>query len=378
MAKIRILAGVIDTRSGSSLYHYNLIKKLSNEGHEISVICFAAPCDLYEICNVFELGIVKASNIPIIWRFSYIVEFVFYSYKIFTVKLQPVNLVVGGEHLLLKAHKFKFRKTPFVYLPHSIVVDQEIKSYHLNVVQEKVGVALYSWIQKWALKKADYVMRFSIKASQILQDYYDIKLCNKVIVNPIGIDIPSYKKTFDIEIKKLNLLFVGRLVKSKNLIMVLRILFKLKGYNWKLNVVGDGNLRIELENFVKSEGFESRVSFHGHCTDVGSWYVKSDLLLFPSMLESFGLVILEAMSYAIPVIAMKPDGIVYNTVSSEIIENERIGFLADSEDDYYHKLEAILKSPEKLYVIGQAARKHVESNYSWRSHITKYERLIKS
>jgi glycosyltransferase involved in cell wall biosynthesis len=261
-------------------------------------------------------------------------------------------------------------------LPHSILVEEEIKTYKMDSIQKKIGIELYVRIQKWALKKADWVMRFTDRGGKVLQENYKINIENRLIINPVGIDVPAVSKKIDEKDAKIRMLLVGRLIESKNITFVIMALSKMKDYLWELNIIGEGDQREYLENIVRDEGLESYIKFHGYCADVERWYEISDLMLFPSRLESFGLVILEAMSYGIPVIAMKPDGKKYNTVSDEIIDDEKTGWLVENEDKFSDILERIFKNNSIVAEVGAAARSIVEERFSWDKHINIYERLV--
>lgn len=349
---------------------------MHNRGFRISIVCFGASDDLFKYCDILELKKSRLCDWPFFWKFGYWLDYICYNKQISNANLETPDIVVGGEHLLLKSHHHKFSSVPFIYLPHSLIVSTEIKSYGLDKVQEYLGIVLYTRIQKWALKKADWIMRFSRKSAEILQNHYGISLEKRLIVNPIGIDIPSYPKTLDKNEKTLKLLFVGRLVNSKNIFMALQCLFRLRKYNWELNIIGGGDQRDLLEKRVNEEGLASRIHFMGHCADVAKWYEASDVFLFPSKLESLGMVILEAMSYGIPALAMMPDGITYHTVSDEIIDDDNTGWLAVSEDDFYVKLERIMNNHSMVHEVGSTARKVILEKHSWDKHIEKYESLI--
>lgn len=90
---------------------------------------------------------------------------------------------------------------------------------------------------------------------------------------------------------------------------------------WKLLVIGKGKSawRIKLEAFLK--GVAHRISFAGHQTDIPSVISACDLLVLPSKLETFGLVLVEGMALKKPVIAYSVGG------TPEAVEHGVSGFL---------------------------------------------------
>jgi lipopolysaccharide/colanic/teichoic acid biosynthesis glycosyltransferase len=106
-------------------------------------------------------------------------------------------------------------------------------------------------------------------------------------------------------------LFVGRLVPYKGAEVLLRAL---EGTGVGAVIVGDGPLRAELEQLARQLQLETRVFFPGAADDdtVAAWYEACDFLVLPSVTraEAFGLVQLEAMARAKPVISTQlPTGV---------------------------------------------------------------------
>ncbi len=83
-------------------------------------------------------------------------------------------------------------------------------------------------------------------------------------------------------------------------------------------------------------------------------YETSDILLYPSRDEAYGLAVLEALSYGIPVIASNLPSL------AEIIDNNLDGYLANSEEDYLEKLESLINSPDRLKSFSKMACKMVK------------------
>ena len=101
-------------------------------------------------------------------------------------------------------------------------------------------------------------------------------------------------------------LFVGRLVPYKGADVLLRALARV---DVAAVVIGDGPMRGELERLSRDLKLESRIFFLGPLEDdaVAAWYAACDLFVLPSVTraEAFGLVQLEAMARAKPVISTR-------------------------------------------------------------------------
>lgn len=120
----------------------------------------------------------------------------------------------------------------------------------------------------------------------------------------------------------IHLSYVGRLVELKGVDKLIEVLPDLKSkYDFYLDIIGDGKSRQELEERVRLLGVEDRVSFHGFQNNVGEYLRKTDIFIYPSKTEIFGLSLVEAMSYKCICVANNVGGI------PEIIDNRVNGFL---------------------------------------------------
>lgn len=106
------------------------------------------------------------------------------------------------------------------------------------------------------------------------------------------------------------MLFVGRLSRIKGIGPIIDAVELLQG-KAKLTIVGDGEERENLETLVHNKGLEDRVYFAGGQTpdQVKNYYKNCDILVLNSQLEGKPMVILEALSYGLPVVSTNVGGI---------------------------------------------------------------------
>jgi len=157
---------------------------------------------------------------------------------------------------------------------------------------------------------------------------------DKIIVTNNGIDdfwidnrfINAEKK----EVNNLRFLYVGRLVKRKNLLMLIdaiKILRK-EFSELTLHIVGSGG-SYEKEVQTKAKSNTDFVTIQSVIKDKGKLmqvYRKHDAFVMPSFYETFGLVYLEALSQGLPVLMAKDDGI------DGVFPNHSVGESADPKD----------------------------------------------
>ena len=96
---------------------------------------------------------------------------------------------------------------------------------------------------------------------------------------------------------------VGRFSHQKNQAFLLHLLAKNKALH--LLLVGDGELRYELQSQIAQLGIQDRVHVTGEVTsaEVNAFVACSDVFVLPSLFEAVGMVVLEAMALGVPVLA---------------------------------------------------------------------------
>jgi len=159
-------------------------------------------------------------------------------------------------------------------------------------------------------------------------------------------------------------LFVGRLEDRKGIDVLLAALEKIMPKRTDLYVdlvgndrldAGDGRtFRNAFEERNSKEPFAKRVQFHGEVTDeqLRGFYAAADIFVAPSRFESFGLIFLEAMMFATPVIGCRAGGM------PEVIDEGVTGLLVEPGDvDQLAKaITSLFDDPNLRERMGQAGR----------------------
>jgi glycosyltransferase involved in cell wall biosynthesis len=152
------------------------------------------------------------------------------------------------------------------------------------------------------------------------------------------------------------LLYVGRLSAEKDVERLKPILQSLP--NARLALVGDGPHHKFLQNHFAGLNVYMAGFLHGE--ELACAYASSDVFVMPSRTETLGLVILEAMSAGLPVVAARAGGI------PELIDEGVNGFLFNDEPEAVRAIEPLLLSQAKREAIGQVARIYACS-HGWKS-----------
>ena len=168
--------------------------------------------------------------------------------------------------------------------------------------------------------------------------------------------------------------FVGRLDREKNAIALLEIFKESKIHtDWKLQIIGDGSERKNLEQFVEKNQLQDRVIFYGTKTseEILKLLRRSKIFGFTSLKEALPTVLLEAMFCGNAIISYN-----CNYGPSDIVKNNS-GFLIDvnNKEDFIQKLEMLTNSDEKLEKMMENAFKEAQ-NWKQNEILKKWQEII--
>jgi len=165
----------------------------------------------------------------------------------------------------------------------------------------------------------------------------------------------------------LNLLYVGRIIRTKGLRDAIRALGQLPtDLKWRMDIVGDGPDRLHCENEAKRLGLMDCIQFHGKIArqDVNRFYEQADIFVFPSFREPSGNVVIEAMSYGLPCIVADRGG------PAEVVMTDCGIRIPINDPDQYsaaiaEAIELLAKNHELRIQMGINAHERVRNVYMW-------------
>lgn len=141
----------------------------------------------------------------------------------------------------------------------------------------------------------------------------------------------------------IKLLSVGRLAPEKDYCTMIEALSILKPKGgFKLIIVGSGGVRTALEEKISTLGLESNISFAGNSRSLPEYYESANLFLMSSSSEGFGNVLVEALSFGLPIVSTD-----CKSGPSEILANGKFGVLTPVGDAcaFAEGIELALASP---------------------------------
>ena len=174
-----------------------------------------------------------------------------------------------------------------------------------------------------------FLSKITVLSETIRKSYPSMVASRMVVVpNPVATAVrfanPGKEK------QQYLMLNVGRMDSQKDQVTLIRAfsLLAAKHPQWNLRIIGDGELRFQLENLVNRLGLAERVHMPGVTHDISSEYHAADVFVISSKYEAFGLVTAEAMSCGLPVI-----GFADCPGTNELIRDGECGLLVPAQGD---------------------------------------------
>ena len=233
---------------------------------------------------------------------------------------------------------------------------------HSSVFSERLLRRHHVRMAKLAMQRAHFVL----PVSQYLQrsiETYGIRARFRIVPNAVATDLfhpcaESESTDANQHIKKL--LTVALLTAVKGIPYLLEALVKLreKRQDFTLGIVGDGENRAEYEALTRKIGLSSTVRFHGlrSKAEVAEFMRRCDIFMLPSLVETFGVVVIEALASGKPVVVSNVGGL------REIV-TEEVGCLVPPGDaeSLMHALDWMLdhhQDYDKKAIAGYAQERY--------------------
>jgi D-inositol-3-phosphate glycosyltransferase len=198
---------------------------------------------------------------------------------------------------------------------------------------------------------------------------------------PCGTDIHSFgsierqaaRAELELDTEAKLVLYVGRFDQRKGIETLVRAIRESKffGHEQLQVIIGGGSVpgqsdgieRDRIEAIVQELGMTDFIKFPGRLSQeiLPTYYASADVCVVPSHYEPFGLVAIEAMASGTPVVASDVGGLQFTVVP------EKTGLLAPPQDStaFATAIDRILENTQWRDKLGKAAKKHVQTKFSW-------------
>lgn len=231
-------------------------------------------------------------------------------------------------------------------------------------------------VLRLVLKRASRIVVMTDDYKELIHNMYGIPL-TKIIVIPNGTDYKPNSEARSLSSSKIRFLTVGRLAVHKDIPFLLdsmQFYAKKISQDFHLYIVGDGDQINILQEHIKKLGLSKLVSLEGGLDDksLKKRYEQSDIFLFSSMHESFGVVLVEAMAKGLPIVST-------NILSvKNVVKNGRNGLLTSRDVSKFAYAIHNLLSDHKLYKSISTNNLNDSRNYTWSEINNRFQDVYKS
>lgn len=358
--RIRVLQVITSLAGGAGLYAYQLTRHLDPNRFDVRLVFGPGyPLDAVverERLPHTELAWTRQINPLATFRGMYELAQL--------LRMQPVDIVhthcsLAGAVGRVMARRFK---VPYVLFT--------VHAFASREYQPAWRKRLFLMIERWLDRFTDrYLAATNIVKQQIVAKR--ISTADRVSVVPLGIDIPPLptgaqrlraRASLGLEDKALMVATAGRLEQQKGHIYLLRAFADVHAAlpAARLVIFGDGPLDSTLRSETSRLGLDRVVLFAGWRTDLGVLLPGCDVFCLPSLWETFGYVLLEAMAAKLPIVATRVDAI------REVTGDGQCALLVPPADEraLAAALTGLLQDGGRRAALGAAGRERVEREYA--------------
>jgi glycosyltransferase involved in cell wall biosynthesis len=380
--KILMINTFCGFKGGIEKYVYDVSKLLKNSGYNVYGLFESFLPGANEYCSMFKEVFLYDNNnidriINVIRKAGIRIVFIHKTTDIYLINklnenFRTISIIHDHDYYCIRKHKyFPFSRKncyqnfqPFRCSFCSGLIEKSPKS----VLGLKAVNPLQQRNLLCQIKNCDRFIVLSdyMKENLIINGFDDRRIIKLYpLVEPQG--SPPYRKNTG----TVRLLFSGQIIRGKGLDLMIKALQLVKN-NFYLDIAGRGNDEKHIRKLILEAGLVTKIKMHGFCIDMGRFYSQADIILTSSRWqEPFGLVGVEAFSYAKPVIAFDVGGI------SEWLKDDFNGFLIKQHDvkSFAAKIDLLINDREKARSFGNNGFNLICRQYSKQHFLERFSKL---
>jgi len=357
------------TRGGGEYVFYIIAKKLAENNHKVWVITNRIKGEQYKDEKNIRLVFVPPT-----------LEYKGGLPPTFSDNIRySINAITNGLKIIKKEKIDIIQSNNFAPAFSGSILSTLTSKPHITTIHDVFSLGGKDYWKKWA--KQNNVSQINANLAPIferLMKYFRYNcihtgseatkddLLEFGIKKPINV-IPYSIEFSEPRVEKFNrfqFIFVGRLVFYKNLEVLINAidLIRKKEPKVKLKIIGDGPYKQFLQNFSKKLHLEDSIEFTGYVSkeEKEKLISESNAMVFPSLFEGFGLVILEAFAQNKSVIVsdLRP--------MSDIILHEKTGFVLNPQkpEEWAEHMLRLIENPQMADMMGKEGNKVLKEKYN--------------
>lgn len=252
--------------------------------------------------------------------------------------------------------------TPVLWYFHSHEFDIKLKSriafkYFSGYDVTKKIIFVSGELKNYFLKEK---FNFPDDKQLVLYNSFSLNIC-KVVREVKSID-------------KIVIGYIGRLVELKRVEYLLELAeyLKKKGIrNFVVDIVGDGDEKNKLIACAGKLNLNDCVRFYGFQSDLENIYSEFDVFVLPSGEECLSMALIDAGVAGLPCVAFKVGA------NDEIVVDGKTGYLVETKEEMFEKVENIMTDKELRAVFGSEAKKYCTAKFDGKVRINYLENVFK-
>jgi len=308
---------------GLERYAYGMARLLTNEGHDVEVVCMTRSSSRVEKFDGILVRRIKPaviiSNTPLGLKFTLEV----------LKRARDKDLIIAHTPVPfaadVSAFVSKVLNVPLIVVYHTVGLRKG------RPLLDAIGSLYGRTLERFTLTAGDLIS-VSKPVWEFLREH---GYSSRIYLEPFFAGLTVSERPVK---KERAILFVGQLGKYhsfKNLHLLMRAFSRLLHnhrfvkFNWQLWIVGSGDMLGYYNKLSRKLSIENNVIFWGNINDrdmLFDLYRRASVLVLPSSFESFGLVVLEALSSCTPVLVSRIAG------SSFLVVNGKNGFILTGDE----------------------------------------------
>jgi glycosyltransferase involved in cell wall biosynthesis len=335
---------------GITTYTLNLCKGLIFEGNHVYLL-------VTHNYNTEFIAVLKEAGVKIVLLNKFWKYFKYPMYLFWVQRIRP-DIILNNYNFISQLMSFFDKRIKLVHIIHNDTQD----FYRVALIM-KNKTSL--WVAPTPLVKSKFIeySKKSVEEEDVVVINHGVEMSDNVRVDYFE--------------QPLRILFAGALYEHKGVDLLCKIFSHLKflSFEFEATIIGSGPLSGRLIEEISGLNLKGNVRILGQVnySDTRALMSNSDVLLFPTRIESFGLVIIEAMMEGvIPIVSLLPG------ITDNIIEEGVSGYLVEdylNPDKFIEKI-LLLKNLENRLKMSQRAKSIAESKFSLDCMMNEYKKVL--
>lgn len=242
-------------------------------------------------------------------------------YRLFIPQRNDVEIAfVEGFATKLMAASSNKQAKKLAWVHTDLINNHWIESIYRNITEEQLSYQKY-----------DQIIGVSKQVTNSVQHLYHLKnviTCYNPIESDVILKWAGENLSLPLKKESLRLVSVGRFVPQKAFDRLLRVVNRLykEGFSLELWLLGDGEQRPLLEQYIRDENLEGIVTLWGFQTNPYPYLQHSDLFVCSSVSEGYSTAVTEALIIGLPVVTTACSGM------DELLDNGTYGTVTENDE----------------------------------------------